>query len=75
MKQEKILNYINALEEEALRQAGITPARIANELGAQAFGELDPENEWVKLAGLVPWDTVEKEYAKQFATRRLQERR
>ena len=30
------------------------------------FGELDPENEWVKLAGLVPWDTVEKEYAKQF---------
>lgn len=44
MKQEKILNYINALEEEALRQAGITPARIANELGAQAFGELDPDN-------------------------------
>ena len=30
------------------------------------FGELDPENEWVKLAGLVPWDTVEREYAKQF---------
>ena len=30
------------------------------------FGELDPENEWVKLVGLVPWDTVEREYAKQF---------
>ena len=30
------------------------------------FGELDPENEWVKLAGLVPWETVEREYAKQF---------
>ena len=23
------------------------------------FGELDSENEWVKLAGLIPWDTVE----------------
>ena len=31
------------------------------------YGDLDPENEWVKLAELVPWDTAEKEYAKQFA--------
>ena len=30
------------------------------------FGELDRENEWIKLAELVPWDTVEREYAKQF---------
>ena len=30
------------------------------------FGELDPENEWVKLADLIPWGTVEHEYAKQF---------
>ena len=30
------------------------------------FGDLDPENEWVKLAKLVPWETVEREYAKQF---------
>ena len=30
------------------------------------FGELDSENEWVKLAGLIPWDTVERAYAKQF---------
>ena len=30
------------------------------------FGKLDPENEWVKLAALVPWDVAEKEYAKQF---------
>lgn len=30
------------------------------------FGELDSENEWVKLADLVPWKTVELEYAKQF---------
>ena len=27
------------------------------------FGELDSENEWVKLAGLIPWDTVEREYS------------
>ena len=30
------------------------------------YGKLDPNNDWVKLAGLVPWDTVEREYAKQF---------
>lgn len=30
------------------------------------FGELDSENEWVKLASLIPWDTVERAYAKQF---------
>lgn len=30
------------------------------------YGELDPNNEWVKLAKLVPWDVVEREYAKQF---------
>ena len=26
------------------------------------FGELDSENDWVKLAGLIPWDTVERAY-------------
>ena len=30
------------------------------------YGKLDPENDWVKLAELVPWDEAEKEYAKQF---------
>lgn len=30
------------------------------------FGKLDPENEWVKLAALVPWGVAEVEYAKQF---------
>ena len=30
------------------------------------FGKLDPENEWVKLAALVPWNVAEEEYAKQF---------
>lgn len=41
MKQDKIINYINQLEEEALKQAGITPARIANEIGKMAFAEVD----------------------------------
>lgn len=27
------------------------------------YGTLDPENDWVKLAALVPWDTVEQRYA------------
>lgn len=26
-------------------------------------GKLDPGNRWVKLAGLVPWDTIEERYA------------
>ncbi len=30
------------------------------------YGELDPENDWVKLAAQVPWDTVEERYAAQF---------
>ena len=30
------------------------------------YGKLDPENEWVKLANLVPWDVAEREYAKRF---------
>lgn len=30
------------------------------------YGTLDPENDWVKLAALVPWDTVELRYAAQF---------
>lgn len=30
------------------------------------FGNLDPENEWVKLSDLVPWDIVEQEYARHF---------
>ena len=29
-------------------------------------GKLDPENDWVKLAALVPWDTVEERYTAQF---------
>ena len=27
---------------------------------------LNPENEWVKLAGIIPWWVFEKKYAKQF---------
>lgn len=30
------------------------------------YGDLDRNNEWVKLADLVPWDVAEREYAKQF---------
>ena len=30
------------------------------------YGKLDPENDWVKLAALVPWDTAEERYATQF---------
>lgn len=30
------------------------------------YGKLDPENDWVKLAALVPWDTAEERYAAQF---------
>lgn len=30
------------------------------------YGKLDSENEWVKLANLVPWSEAEAEYAKQF---------
>jgi len=30
------------------------------------YGKLDPENDWVKLAALVPWDVVEERYAAQF---------
>ena len=30
------------------------------------YGELDPENDWVKLAAVVPWEAAEEEYAAQF---------
>jgi len=29
-------------------------------------GKLDPENRWVKLAKLIPWEGVEADYAKSF---------
>ena len=31
------------------------------------YGKLDPENDWVRLAALVPWDVAEDRYAAQFA--------
>ena len=31
-------------------------------------GRLSRENRWVKLADLIPWDEVEKRYAKQFSS-------
>ncbi len=30
------------------------------------YGQLDKNNEWVKLADLVLWDEAEEVYAKQF---------
>ena len=30
------------------------------------YGKLDSENDWVKLAALVPWDVAEERYAAQF---------
>ena len=30
------------------------------------YGLLDKNNEWVKLADLVPWDEAEEAYARQF---------
>lgn len=30
------------------------------------YGQLDKNNEWVKLADLVPWDEAEEVYARQF---------
>ena len=30
------------------------------------YGKLDSENDWVKLAALVPWKTTEEGYAAKF---------
>ncbi len=30
------------------------------------YGKLDPENDWGKLAALVPWDVAEERYAARF---------
>ena len=30
------------------------------------YGDLDAENDWVKLAAVVPWDIAEERYAAQF---------
>lgn len=31
-----------------------------------SYGKLDPENNWARLAALVPWDMAEERYAAQF---------
>ena len=33
------------------------------------FGELDPDNRWVKTANLIPWQQYERAYAKQFSNK------
>lgn len=30
-------------------------------------GELDPDNRWIKLEKIIPWDQIETKYAVQFA--------
>ena len=30
------------------------------------YGKLDPENDWVELAALVPWEVAEERYAARF---------
>ena len=30
------------------------------------YGELDPNNDWVKLSSLIPWDEIEEKYARKF---------
>ena len=30
-------------------------------------GELDPDNRWVKLSKIIPWDVIEEKYASLFA--------
>ena len=30
-------------------------------------GELDPENRWLKIKGLIPWVELEREYAQNFS--------
>mgnify|MGYP000016374669 FL=1 len=30
------------------------------------YGELDQNNEWITLAGLIPWEAIEKKYASNF---------
>lgn len=46
-----------------------------NQLSIEDFGwpletKLDPNNRWVVLAGIVPWDVFAKEYYKNFKTNR-----
>lgn len=44
--------------------------KINNQLTIEDFifpyGDLDRENDWIKLAGLIPWNDIEERYASQF---------
>lgn len=31
------------------------------------YGQLDQENEWIKLASIIPWNVAEQECARHFA--------
>jgi len=59
------------IEEKACTQGAEQMYKDNSQLRIEDFvfpyGKLDPENDWVKLAALVPWDVVEERYAAQFA--------
>jgi transposase, IS5 family len=31
-------------------------------------GHLNPENRWIKLAEIIPWQEIEEQYASKFST-------
>jgi IS5 family transposase len=31
-------------------------------------GKLDPDNRWIKLSNIIPWDDIEEKYAELFPT-------
>ncbi len=46
--------------------------QCAGQIGIEGFrlpfaGKLDIENRWVKLAGLMPWEMIERKYAESFS--------
>lgn len=47
-----------------------SPGQLSFEVFYLPFGgKLSGENRWVKLADLIPWETIESSYAEQFSER------
>ena len=49
------------------RKAELAPPSPCD-FGLPSCGKLSPDNRWVKMAQLIPWDEFESEYAKNFPT-------
>lgn len=60
MKMPKVLEYIEALQEQALREACITPARLAKELGKIAFNPEEKTTDRLRAVEL-----LQKQYGLQ----------